>query len=336
MTPVRFAIVMILVLMALVIRCSNGTPAAILRSLEQARQEERGSKFITEAISDEQSSSIVEEYLKDGIGIFQFGMSIEKLQEILPNPQVTTSYPQDNTFYRGSEKYYSIWRELTDFAQLNYVWRYINAFDKYISAFNKEWPILGNSACLSAFSGVRFLFRDEGLTRINFWAADFTDCASHEPAFDAIASFFHVKIVKFSALGMELNHVGQHIGVTLGTLDNGPASRAGVKLFDELIAINGHSINGSTNSEIATKLRGPPGSEIVLTLKRANDDKPRDFSVTRGPVADAERFHAKSKLVCFSGSYAHHPWSSATISIGRPTAGLGCEDLALVGESEFY
>jgi hypothetical protein len=333
MIPVRFAIVMILVLTALALRCSNGSPAAILRSLGQERQEGK-STFITKAVSDEQSNRILEEYLKDGIGVFKFGMKTSEVNQRLPSPSYSW---QNTTFELNGTRYQSINRMESDFT-MQWVWEYMHYFDSYINAFNETRAMFGGNPCVSDLA-VNFLFRNDSLIRIDLTATDQIDCQSNEPVFDAIANFFQVRIVKFSPLGIELKRFGQQIVVLFtGNMflngAYGPAYQAGVRPLDELIAINGQSINGSTDSEIATKLQGPPGSQIVLTIKRANEGKPRDLFITRGRLADGERFRAETKLVCFSGYYSHISMTNR-VTIAQPEAGEGCED-ALTFRPGFY
>jgi carboxyl-terminal processing protease len=47
-----------------------------------------------------------------------------------------------------------------------------------------------------------------------------------------------------------------------------PAARAGLRAGDELVAIDGASASGTDVVSVARRLEGPPGSALVLTLRR--------------------------------------------------------------------
>lgn len=68
----------------------------------------------------------------------------------------------------------------------------------------------------------------------------------------------------------------------LRTLPDNPARKAGVLAGDIIYAINDEEVWMKTADEIGTKLRGPAGSQIKLTVVRDNQKK--DFEMTREKI----------------------------------------------------
>jgi carboxyl-terminal processing protease len=95
---------------------------------------------------------------------------------------------------------------------------------------------------------------------------------------DAHSSYFDPKT--FAA--METKAAGAYggIGVVIGLKGDAvdvvsvapstPASRAGVKMGDELISIDGVLMHGHTLDDVSSRMRGPVGTEVKLTLGRAS------------------------------------------------------------------
>jgi carboxyl-terminal processing protease len=85
---------------------------------------------------------------------------------------------------------------------------------------------------------------------------------------------------EFGGLGIEVNEDKGIIKV-VSPIDDTPAARAGVKPGDIITALDGKTLLGMTLNEAVEKMRGPPNSKIVLTLKRQNVDKPIEVSLIR-------------------------------------------------------
>lgn len=99
---------------------------------------------------------------------------------------------------------------------------------------------------------------------------------------DAHSSYLNVKAFKdmqvqtkgeFGGLGIEVTEEKGLIRV-VSPIDDTPAFRAGVKSGDIITALDGKTVLGLTLSEAVDRMRGPPNSKIVLTIKRQNVDKP--------------------------------------------------------------
>ncbi|SMD33787.1 C-terminal processing peptidase-3. Serine peptidase. MEROPS family S41A [Reichenbachiella faecimaris] len=63
-----------------------------------------------------------------------------------------------------------------------------------------------------------------------------------------------------------------------------PAHTAGLKIGDEILEIDHQNLENKTSTEISELLKGQPGSEIVLRVKRYGRDKPFDVTLTRSKI----------------------------------------------------
>jgi carboxyl-terminal processing protease len=64
-------------------------------------------------------------------------------------------------------------------------------------------------------------------------------------------------------------------------LEGTPAYREGLKAGDEIIRIDDESTVNMTLDEAVTKLRGPPGEPVTLTIQRSQIEKPQLFTIVR-------------------------------------------------------
>ena len=75
-------------------------------------------------------------------------------------------------------------------------------------------------------------------------------------------------------------------------IDGAPAEAAGLQRDDAIIGVNGTSVEGQTIDEVTSQVRGPAGTDVVLTIDR--DGETLEVSITRAaviiPVIDSERF----------------------------------------------
>lgn len=78
----------------------------------------------------------------------------------------------------------------------------------------------------------------------------------------------------------------------VSTIEGAPAEAAGLLRGDVIVGVNGESLDGWTVDEVTSQVRGPAGTDVVLTIDRAGDQF--DVSIVRAavviPVIDTERF----------------------------------------------
>ncbi len=109
---------------------------------------------------------------------------------------------------------------------------------------------------------------------------------------DAHSSYMNAKAFKdmqiqtkgeFGGLGIEVSEDKGIIKV-VSPIDDTPAARAGIKPGDIITALDGKTVIGVTLNDAVDKMRGPPNSRIVLTLKRQDVDKPLEVSLIRETI----------------------------------------------------
>lgn len=63
-----------------------------------------------------------------------------------------------------------------------------------------------------------------------------------------------------------------------------PAQRAGLRPFDRILAIDGVSTQGMTTGDVSSRIRGPQGTPVTLTVQRPGQPAPLVVSVVREPI----------------------------------------------------
>jgi carboxyl-terminal processing protease len=112
---------------------------------------------------------------------------------------------------------------------------------------------------------------------------------------------------RFEGVGMSVNEDKRGLEV-VRVFDGSPAKKAGIKPGDVITEVNGRSIAG-VNSEVATgRIKGPPGTEVKLTLLNPQTKDSREITVERArievPVAEGrivERNGKKLGVVTLAG-----------------------------------
>jgi carboxyl-terminal processing protease len=88
---------------------------------------------------------------------------------------------------------------------------------------------------------------------------------------------------EFGGLGIE---VTQEEGVVkvVSPMDGTPAALAGIMAGDYITQVNGDSVMGLTLDDAVAMMRGPVGSEIIITVVRTGVDEPFDVSIIRDTI----------------------------------------------------
>ena len=66
-----------------------------------------------------------------------------------------------------------------------------------------------------------------------------------------------------------------------GVYEDSPAERAGLQAGDIIIAVNGEDVTGLDRYEVADKMTGDKGTEVVLTIYRTSTDETLEFRAVR-------------------------------------------------------
>jgi len=88
---------------------------------------------------------------------------------------------------------------------------------------------------------------------------------------------------KFGGLGIEVGVEDGFIRV-VSPIEDTPAFRAGIKSGDLIIKIDDVATRGMPLSKAVEKMRGKPGTEIVLTVVRKDAEAPLTFKLTREEI----------------------------------------------------
>lgn len=88
---------------------------------------------------------------------------------------------------------------------------------------------------------------------------------------------------EFGGLGIE---VGMEDGLVkvISPIEDTPAYHAGIKTGDLIIKLDDTLVKGMSLNDAVNRMRGKPGSQIVLTVLRKNEPKPLLFTLTRAVI----------------------------------------------------
>ena len=88
---------------------------------------------------------------------------------------------------------------------------------------------------------------------------------------------------EFGGLGIEVTQEDGFVKV-VSPIDGTPAMEAGIEAGDFITHVDGESVLGLTLDEAVDMMRGPVGSEIVITVVREGEDEPFEVSIIRDTI----------------------------------------------------
>ncbi|WP_414980749.1 S41 family peptidase [Congregibacter sp.] len=88
---------------------------------------------------------------------------------------------------------------------------------------------------------------------------------------------------EFSGLGLEVGMENGFLKV-ISPIDGSPATDAGIQSGDVILKLDGVAIRGVSLNESVEKMRGPKGSEIVVTIGRRGEQEPFDVTLVRDTI----------------------------------------------------
>lgn len=86
---------------------------------------------------------------------------------------------------------------------------------------------------------------------------------------------------KYQGMGVVIDKVGDYITI-LEAYEDGPALKAGLKVGDQIVEVNGFRTKGKSTEEMNAIAKGVAGTTMNLRVKRAGEKKELDIELIRG------------------------------------------------------
>jgi carboxyl-terminal processing protease len=117
----------------------------------------------------------------------------------------------------------------------------------------------------------------------------------------AYKSFEEITQGAFEGVGMNVEEVPRGLRI-LTVFKGSPAAKAGLKAGDEITAVNGTTLRGTSSEEATTKIKGKAGTEVTLTVVSGKDE-PRDVTLERArvdvPVVESRMVRKDGRKVAY-------------------------------------
>ena len=88
---------------------------------------------------------------------------------------------------------------------------------------------------------------------------------------------------QFQGIGAELGIKDKKI-IIISPLSDSPAQKAGIKAGDLILKVDGASTEGWTLSQTVSKIRGPKGTTVTLSILHKDSKNPQDVKITRDVI----------------------------------------------------
>ena len=88
---------------------------------------------------------------------------------------------------------------------------------------------------------------------------------------------------QFQGIGAELGIKDKKI-IIISPLSDSPAQKAGIKAGDFILKVDGASTEGWTLSQTVSKIRGPKGTTVTLSILHKDSKNPQDVKITRDVI----------------------------------------------------
>ncbi len=88
---------------------------------------------------------------------------------------------------------------------------------------------------------------------------------------------------KYFGIGAQSKKMGDYVTITKLYKDQ-PADKAGLRVGDQIMSVDGKDAKGKTSAELDFVLQGFPDTDVLITVKRPGLANPVDINLTRGEV----------------------------------------------------
>lgn len=89
---------------------------------------------------------------------------------------------------------------------------------------------------------------------------------------------------RFGGIGVEVDFRDDYVMV-IAPIEDSPASRAGMRPGDRIVAIDNISVRGQSAQDLVRQMRGEAGTKVTLTVRREGEDELRYFTLAREVIA---------------------------------------------------
>jgi len=105
---------------------------------------------------------------------------------------------------------------------------------------------------------------------------------------------------EFEGIGAEMEMKDELITIVAPLIDS-PASKAGLRAGDIIVSVDGEEILGETLMEVVSKIRGPKGTEVILSVAREGAGEMLDIPITRATIeVKSVEFEMKDQIALIS------------------------------------
>ncbi|MCC2251063.1 peptidoglycan-binding protein [Virgibacillus sp. AGTR] len=121
---------------------------------------------------------------------------------------------------------------------------------------------------------------------------------------DPYSSYMDVETMKqfneqiessFEGIGAEVSMVNDTVTIVAPIKDS-PAEKAGLRPNDQVLQVDGESLDGLNLNEAVAKIRGEKGSKVELEIQRAGVSEPFNVTITRDTIP-VETVYSKTETV---------------------------------------
>lgn len=155
-------------------------------------------------------------------------------------------------------------------------------FDK---SFQKEMKVIGEALKDVYFGGVEKRTMEELRTTTLKKLMESLDphSAYHTP--DEVKAMKEQTKGEFGGLGIKLE-IDNNALKAAEVMENTPAAKAGMKSGDTITHVDGKQIPSESVMDAVKMIRGKPGTDVIIRVKREGESKPIDFTATRAVIED--------------------------------------------------
>jgi carboxyl-terminal processing protease len=98
-----------------------------------------------------------------------------------------------------------------------------------------------------------------------------------------IEGYRYITEGKYNGFGAQIKKLGESVTI-VEQYEGSPAQKAGLKVGDVVVAIDGKSAKGKSSEAVTEIIRGFPGTELEMTIRRPGTEKDQNVKITRDEV----------------------------------------------------